>query len=546
MPDQSTTAEFDIHRVLRVLRRRRLVIAALIVVVPLAALGYSLNQPTEYSASATLLLQNPNLPQQVGGSLTLQLGEDPSRVAATAIQLAQSATVANMTEATLHAPLGSVSVQGNASTDLISIVATETKPTFAAAVANTYAREYETFARQQEAATILSVRQQFERQYAALSAAARRSAEGQSLLNTANHLEQLASLQTGDAELVQPATAPVGPSGPRTVRNVLLGLAVGVLLGLALAFLFDMVDRRVREPSELEEIFGRPVLATVPELKELKAGKRTAMLSGHAQEVFQLLRANLRYFNVDRDMKTVLVTSALPGEGKTTVAWNLAVTAARSRSRVLLIEADLRRPTLANRQSAPSAAGGLSTVLSDQQSMDQAVQHLELTGGRGQADQRTGSSTLDVLFAGPIPPNPADLLESRRMGTVLQEARSLYDLVVIDTPPAAVVSDAAPLVGQVDGVIVVSRLRKLKRESAAHLRKQLDRFSAPVIGIVVNSLYKSDAYGYGGYDYYSSGARQYLSALPDDRSDNAALLAASNGRTSDTVDVSRTEHEDPV
>lgn len=520
MTDQNSSPEFDIHRVIRVLRRRKLVIIVLTAVVPLAALAYSLRQPPQYSATATVLLQNPQLPQQVSGSLLLAPAEDPTRVAATDVQLIQLGAVANKTEALLHRAIGSVSVSGNASTDLVQITATEGQPAFAATVANAYAKEYEEFSRQQEAATILSVRSQFVDQYGRLSVAARNGAQGRALLSTVNKLERLAALQTGNAALVQAASTPTVPSGPQTKRNVVLGLAAGLLLGLALAFLIDVFDRRVREPSELEEIFQRPILATVPELRELKSdGTQTRSLPGQVSEAFQLLRANLRYFNVDRDLKVVLVTSALPGEGKTTVAWNLAAAAARANTRVLLIEADLRRPSLAlrlgllsgrwQRRSGIPSVSGLSTLLSGQEPLEHAVEHTSV--GRQKFSNGDGGRFVDVLFAGPKPPNPTDLIESERMANLIKESKERYDVVVVDTPPAALVSDAVPLVRHVDGVIVVSRLRMVTRESATHLQKQLERLHAPFIGVVVNALRKADAYGYGSYYY----ARGYYSGLAE-------------------------------
>ena len=209
------------------------------------------------------------------------------------------------------------------------------------------------------------------------------------------------------------------------------------------------------------------------------------------------MRANLRYFNVDRDVRSVLITSAAPGDGKSTVAWHLAAAAAAARTRVLVVEGDLRHPGL-GRALERGAGPGLSTVLAGASSFHEAIQRVPVSDGRTDGDS---SRSVDVLFSGPIPPNPTDLIESDRMREVLQRAQMEYDFVVVDTPPTSVVSDAIPLVSQVGGVLVVGRLGKSTRDSLANLRDQLVNLDAPVLGVVVNGLGR-DASGYGyGYGY---------------------------------------------
>lgn len=208
-----------------------------------------------------------------------------------------------------------------------------------------------------------------------------------------------------------------------------------------------------------------------------------------------MLRANLRYFNVDHPVATVLVTSAAPGDGKTTVAWNLAATAAEG-GRALLIEADLRKPSIAEGLGLLGAPG-LSTVLAGQAEVEDVVQEISL---RDQQNGR-GLHTLRVLLAGPLPPNPSDLLESDRMRDLIATAERNYDLIVVDTPPTSLVSDAIPLMKQIGGVIVVGRIGKTTRDAASRLRSQLQNLDAPVLGIVVNALRSdSESYGYG-YTY---------------------------------------------
>jgi capsular exopolysaccharide synthesis family protein len=276
---------------------------------------------------------------------------------------------------------------------------------------------------------------------------------------------------------------------------VIVGIIAGIMLGLGLAFLVDRFDRRLRDLDEIREIFQRPVLAQVPKDREL--GKREwggGHLSPVVAETFHMLRANLRYSNSREQIESVVVTSALPEEGKTTVSWNLAVAAAGTGNRVLLIETDLRKPDLASHLDVPRAPG-LSEFLAGVASFDAVVQQVQ--AAPASAPSQRGHS-VDVITAGRRPPNPTDLLESGQMEDLMWKARDTYDLVVIDTPPTTVVSDAVPLLTRASGVIVVTRLGKSTRKAAESLQQQLVHVGAPTFGVVVNGTSKSgDAYGYG-------------------------------------------------
>ena len=242
-----------------------------------------------------------------------------------------------------------------------------------------------------------------------------------------------------------------------------------------------------------------------------------------------MLRANLRYFNVDRDNRSIVVTSAASGEGKSTVAWNLAAAAAEAGARVLLIEADLRRPSLAERHGL-SAGQGLSGVLAGQTDLDRAA----LTIPLGEHTPTGGHTSFDVLLAGPIPPNPSDLIESNQLAKLIDSAQQRYDMMVIDTPPATIVSDTAPLIKQVSGLIVVSRLGQTTRDSAGHLQRHLQHLGAPTLGVVVNGVSTRDRY-YGGYENARGGYAEEASSL-ETRSDRVS--DASRARE-DRPEVSR-------
>ncbi len=300
-----------------------------------------------------------------------------------------------------------------------------------------------------------------------LSPSEQEGSAGQSLRREVSRLQALEAIQTGNAELVQTAKVPSDPSSPKTKRNVVLGGIVGLVLGIGLALLTELFDRKLRSPRDFEAATGGlPVLATIPTMKKTRAsanGGRELLISN--RESLEMLRAHLRYFNVDREIRSLLVTSATGGEGKSTISLNLAASAVSAGVKTLLVEVDLHRPSLA-RLIGTDPAPGLSELLSGQPSqIRQLIVHDQQHGEDG---ENTGP-VLHLMLAGSTPPNSAKLLASDEMARLLREWTAKYDLVVIDTPPILHVADAIPLLGQVDGVLVVGQINKTTRDEAVRL-----------------------------------------------------------------------------
>jgi tyrosine-protein kinase len=494
----------DIERFLRTLRRRKAVIVLTFLGITFAALALSLSREKQYTASSTLLFRDPaidrtlfktypppNVDTNTESATNERLVKLPAVAARTAERIGGAITPAFV--------FSKVSVARQGQAQLISVIATDHDPRLAARLANTFAAEYINWRRQADRAIIKRAQADIRRQVNRVADPGRRR-----LLESLQNLGVIAALQNGKAELVQTAKPPTSPSSPKPVRDGILGAMMGLILGVSLAFLRDRMDRRITEPRELEETYGIPVVGAVPESKALRETASTT--DGELQlvsegEAFRKLRARLRYFNVDRDIRSIVVTSAGPAEGKTVVASHLALAAAiGGQTRTLLLEADLRKPSLVSRfELAPLP--GLSELLTHDIVIADVVQRIPVAGAFN------GTSTLDVIVAGAIPPNPAELMESRKLGDLVDQLTGMYDLVVIDTPPVSVVADAMPLVALVSGVVVVSWMGKTTRDAAMHLRRELESLNAPTLGVVVNRV-KAGTDGYYGYPYYGYGVEQ--------------------------------------
>ena len=482
-------------------------------------------QHKKYEAKATLLLKN-TIASQAFSTLSVDSSSSaavtPEQESATTFQLASQPIIADQAAASLlkrhefaaakaakHAK-----VAAENGSNVYDITAVAGSPTAAADGANAFAKQLIAFRRSTDRSDILQSERLLQAQAARLQSQrtqllakdptnpALRQMKGQirTLTSQANDLSTLATLQTGNATVIQEATPPPAPSSPKPLRNSIIAAFAGLLLGLGLALLLEQLDHRMRNSSELESAFELPVLARLPKSRALARRSSTPQrLPGVEQEAFRILRANLRYLHAGGELNSVLVTSPTVDEGKSTVSFNLAAAVAATGVRVLLVEADLRKPRLAQMLGLSRNFGLTALLAGKRQHLEEVVHQIPVSprvNGNGSL------RTMDVLLAGPPSRNPSELLDSDRMREVLVEAESKYDLVIIDTPPATVVSDAIPLMKHVNAVLVVGRVGKLTMSGAARLREQLEKVQAPTIGVVANFTTMKDG-GYTGGGYYT-------------------------------------------
>lgn len=304
---------------------------------------------------------------------------------------------------------------------------------------------------------------------------------------------------------VEEATAPSAPFSPNTTRNVALGFMLGLMLGLGLAVLRTALDTRVRSPKDLHQISDLPILGTI--IDDPKASKDPLVVHTHLRspraESFRSLRTNLQFVNVDGSPRSFVITSSAPGEGKTTVATNLALSLAQSGASVALVDADLRKPTVAKRMGVDGEVG-LSSLLAGMVELEDVI-------------HRWGKDELFVLPAGRIPPNPSELLGSREMQNLLAKLTEHFDYVIIDSPPVLAVTDAAVLSRFAGGTILVAAVGLARKNEVAAGLEALDGIANRISGVVVTRAPSKgpDSYHYARYEYAKEPAASPTPVLDD-------------------------------
>lgn len=288
------------------------------------------------------------------------------------------------------------------------------------------------------------------------------------------------------------ALIPEVPIVPNTSRDIAIGLGLGLLLGIGLAVLRDLLDNTVKDRESLEEITGVGLVGSIPLDKERR--KNPAILFGTENtkiaEAFRKFRTNLQFLAVDNPPRVIVITSSLPSEGKSTTAINIALALAEAGNTVLLVDGDMRRPKLDKYLDLVRQAG-LSTVLSGTASLSEVLQTTRFTG-------------LKVLTAGTTPPNPSELLGSLAAKNLFSEMRQQFDYVIVDSSPLLAVTDAAILATQSDGVLVMARFGQTKREQLAHAMRNLEDVGATALGAVFTMTPERGSSTYS-YSYYGEG-----------------------------------------
>jgi succinoglycan biosynthesis transport protein ExoP len=488
---------------LQILRRRKWWIGLAAALGLGVSLAFSLTAQKEYSATAQLLVQ-PSVDES-GVAATQQQPVTQTDVE-TELQLVTSAPVQQAVRARLNsAPAVSASEVGQ--TNVMAITATSEVPSRAALIANLYATAFVQYRQAVAERSLTTAEAQLRSQISLLGQQLSslrgntNSPAASALLNQQAVLkEQLAQMQvsgavdTGDVVLVTPAQAPTSPSSPKPAQDALLGLAVGLALGLGAAFLRDSLDDKLASKEAAEQAGGAPVLAMTPVVSSWRRREQQLVVTvtdptSPAAESYRSLRTSLQFVRQEGQVRSIVVTSPGAGEGKTATLANLGVVFAQAGERVVLVSCDLRRPRI-GAFFGLDEEDGLTRVLLGQRTLEQVLVPVPHHDG------------LSLLPAGPIPPNPAELLESARAGEVLASLHEWFDLVLIDTPPVLPFTDAAILSRHADATLVLAAAGQTRRGDLHRAVEKLDQVGATILGLVLNKVSRQTGRSYGyGYSY---------------------------------------------
>jgi capsular exopolysaccharide synthesis family protein len=487
-PAAPTVSPFEL---LAVLWRRRVIVVATVVITVVVALALSLRSHKQYSASSQLLFRDPGFAQALFGNNLFSTGQqEPQRTTQTSIDVVTSLNVATEAASLLKTLepvtnlIDSVTVTPNNNADIATIKATRSSPREAAAVANAFAEGYIIYRRQNDRATVAQAEELVGQSLKSAS-----PAEQVKLAESLRQLGVLRALQTGDAEIIARAQPDPTPVSPKPKRDAILGFVLGLLLGSGLALLVDFLDRRLKNLDDFERVCpDYPVIASVPRTPADAAAARG--LAGVTGESYRMLREGLRFLDTTGTARCFLVTSADESEGKSTVAVNLASALAAVGRRVILVEADMRRPTVAKMLRVRRDTRGLSDMLVSDDAIEDVLIEVPTVPG------------LALLASGTVPPNSSDLLSGGRMGELLSMARDRADVVIIDSPPLLPVADTRVLLrlADVDGVVLIGRAGVTRRDRLRGAVRVLTQSGKRVFGLVVTDVKTSSRSDY--YSYY--------------------------------------------
>ena len=476
-----------------VLRERWLIIALTTLLGVAVGIAYAVTSAKSYQATAKVLFQpsSPISDAVVQGS-TASL-EDPTRVAATDLLLITSGAVGDAVRQSLGLKistsdlLSKVTASEETNADLFDITATDGDAVQAARIANAFAAQFVAFRRRIAQQDAIAAETDLKRRLASLSPSD--TADRAQLQAALQRVLVLGAVQTGDATVVDTAGVPTSASSPRPKLDAVLGLVFGFGLGLGLAFLVDLTDRRIKDDEGFEAAYGLSTLVHVPARSMTTAGSQPR---APAFEPYRILGGTLTFSKTTAGVRSVLITSAVAQEGKTTVAAGLAKALADSGHTVSLVELDQRRPSL-TRHFALKGEAGLTTALMNREPVANLLQQPVPSLPR-----------LNVLPGGPR--IPLELLRSSEMDRVMEQLLELSEIVIYDAPPILGVAEAQALLDhpRIDASLIVGRAYRTTRDEAKRTRAILDQRLVRPLGLVLTGL---DEPGAGGAYYTASQAR---------------------------------------
>jgi len=532
---------------LRVLARWKWVIIAVTVVVTVLGGAYTWTRTPLYAASAQLLyakqidIANPLAQSFI--DTTAQQAEIES--VPTVIQSAKVNSAARQNMGPAHVNAGySVSAVlqpglNNMYSNVVAIKGVSPSPAAAADAANAYAQAFidwgKETAQAQVADAITVVKGQLD---SFTTAQSLQTSEYTSLQQSLQQLELLQASAGGNFNIITQASPPSIPFSPQKKRGIAVAFVGGLVLGIGLAFLLGQFDTRVRGDEQVSDLLELPIIGHVPQVggkgRETSILHTLSDLSGPAAEAYRVLRSNLDFVSIDGEIKTLLVSSSLQGEGKSVTACNLAVSMALAGKNVILVDADLRSPRVHAYMGVPNALG-VSSVIARRTDADAALVPVTLdvsprkngalvmtptvagvagaplpAAGYVWPDGAGDTPSLRVLPSGPLPPNPGEMVASRRFGEIIEHLATQADIVLVDAPAMLPVGDTVAVAPWVDAMVYVVNPQRVRRPDLQQARAQLAHLPCHLLGIIEVAERKGHGYYAGYYAHSADGGRAPL------------------------------------
>ena len=513
MDDGASTLRDYLH----ILRRGKWLIVQALILVPIVAVVWEQRRETVYRASAGVLMNTQNLAANLEGVMDPSQ-TNPSRIVKTQVELARVPEVARRTIQAAGLEnwvpsdfLATSNVTSTDDTDILRFSVTAADRGLAIRLTTEYARQFTLYRLELDTAAIQSARDAVNDRIKGLEASGEQpSALYASLLENEQRLATLQSLQTSRAVLVEPATEAVA-LGPEPEKQAVFGIALGLLLGLGLAFLRDALDTTVHSTDLVARELRLTLLGRIPEpprkLRRERALVTLAEPHGPHAEAFRMLMSNIELKNRESDARIVLITSAIEREGKSTTAANLAVVLARAGKRVVLVDFDAHGPGLhhfVDRLPLHNKAG-LSEVLRDEAPLSSVLSEVDVSLGSSWISSSNGrepnrpAGRLELLPPGAAPSGPTNVVVP--LGDVLDRLRQRSDIVLLDAPPLLRIADAVAAASHVDALLLVVRLGVVRKPMLGDLRRVLASYPSDKLGFVATGANAESGYGYLSYPY---------------------------------------------
>lgn len=508
--------EVDLRDIMRIARRRGWLIVLTMAIAGSTAFAVSSQQDSQYSATATLLV----VPSQTVGSNELSALQASRSIAETYRLLITTGPVLERVVEVLSLPYDAVELDERVSTaivgetQVIEVTAIDGDPEVAALIATTLVEQFQVRMDEQNrirlgasAADVEGQGSTTARSQSPLNqnGAAERQvdfvsgglggieaslAEGQSSVRDASDPVPVTAL----IEIWESARVPAEPFEPRPLLSLLLGLFVGLLIGVGLIAIVEFLDNTVKPEHDMQSLIGAPVLSTIGRIAKLQSGSSQLFTVTHERsgpaEAMRLLRTNLDFASASEEIKTLVITSPGPGEGKSTLTANLGVVMAQAGAKTVILDGDLRKPTL-HKIFGIQNDFGLTTLLT----------HPERTWTS--VSNQVATPNLFLIPSGPIPPNPSDLLSSERFEHLLQRVQLEADIILIDSPPVHSASDSLALAAHADGLLLVSQAHATRTDALRDAAQAVYQGRIRLVGLVLNRLRSAQGTAYYG-EYYGS------------------------------------------